>query len=162
MHLVPTNGGVIFAIRLINSDNEMKIKASIVPEVERLAFLPKLFGPDAMIVAESMLYNCAQRLAPDDYSNGSWAYYLLSNGGGYAAPVEPQHFNLMVGSNGFEGGMSSDAAGIVFTLYVLNRLCFYFAERHVPTAEKFVDHYHQLRDFAIEHKEASSILRAID
>ncbi|MEX3923077.1 antirestriction protein [Paraburkholderia sp. BR10936] len=140
----------------------MKIEATAVPLVERLAFLPKLFGPNVMMYAESMLYNCAKRLAPDEYRNGSWEFYELSNGGGYAAPMEPQQFNLMIGSNGFEGGMSNDAAGIVFTLFVINSLCFRYAETDPKTAEKFVDHYHQLLDFAKQHKEARSIFRAID
>lgn len=138
------------------------ISATAVPYVERLAFLPKLFGPKVMMFAESMLYNCAERLAPDDYDNGLWEFFELSNGGGYAAPTEPKHFNLMVGSNGFEGGMSKDAAGIVFTLYVLNWLCFFYAERDPATSEKFVEHYHQLRNFAGEHEEARAIFRAID
>ncbi|MEX3840281.1 antirestriction protein [Paraburkholderia sp. BR10882] len=140
----------------------MKIEATVVPTVERLAFLPKLFGVEFMMRAEAMLYNYAGQFAPDSYKGGIWDFYTLSNGGGYAAPRTPEQLNLNVDGNGFEGDMSADAAGIVFTMFVLNQLCYEAYQKDASLTEKLSGHYHQLRDFAKHHKEASSIFRAID
>jgi hypothetical protein len=102
----------------------MTITAQAVPFVERLTFLPKLFGPKLMMRAEALLYTYAGRFSQDDYQGGLWEYYTLSNGGGYAAPVKPERLRISVMGNGYEGEMSADAAGIVVSLFVLNTLTF--------------------------------------
>jgi hypothetical protein len=139
-----------------------QITATAVPVVKRMNFLPMLFTPQLMMHAEALLYTYADKLANESYKGGLWEFYNLSNGGGYAAPLAPAQMNLNVDGNGFEGDMSADAAGIVFTLFVLGQL----AHEHAGTSEvltdKFSDHYHQLRDYASEHAEAGSIFRAID
>jgi hypothetical protein len=141
----------------------MTVTATAVPVVKRLGFLPKLFGPKLMMRAEALLYTYAGRLAPDTYNGGVWEFYLLSNGGGYAAPIVPARLNVNVDGNGFEGDMSNDAAGIVFTLFVLNQLAHECAaRRQTDLAEKMVDHWEQLRDFAAQHAERRAIYRAID
>jgi hypothetical protein len=52
--------------------------------------------------------------------------------------------------------MSADAAGITACLFALSHLSFQTKN------EKIAEHYHLLRDFALEHAEASIILAAID
>ncbi|HDR9164780.1 TPA: antirestriction protein, partial [Burkholderia vietnamiensis] len=102
----------------------MNVTATAVPETERLNFLPDVFGQKIMMHAEALLYHFARSFAPDDYSGGMWEFYKLSNGSGYAAPTTPERYNLSISGNGFEGSMSADAAGIVFTLFAMNRMCF--------------------------------------
>jgi hypothetical protein len=53
--------------------------------------------------------------------------------------------------------MSADAAGITPCLFALSHLSFQMIQ-HESTA----NHFHQLREFALEHAEASVILAAID
>lgn len=140
----------------------MLVTAKPLPFVERLTFLPRLFGPKLMMRAEALLFTYAGRFSPDDYNGGLWEYYTLSNGGGYAAPLSPERFRIHVMGNGFEGDMSNDAAGIVVSLFVLNTLAFECSGKDEQLTEKLVNHWDQLRDFAQHHAEASSIYRAID
>lgn len=59
--------------------------------------------------------------------------------------------------NGYSGTVSGDAAGIIATLYALSHLAFRF-EAVAVLSERF----HQLREFALAHREAAAILAAID
>ena len=52
--------------------------------------------------------------------------------------------------------MSADAAGITACLFALSHLSFQIQH------ESIAGHFHQLRDFALEHAEGSVILAAID
>lgn len=89
------------------------------------------------------------------YAGGYWNYEL-SNGGFYMAPQSDNRFPVNVDGNGFEGEMSADAAGITACLCALSHLPFQ------TNNEKIAEHYHLLRDFALDHTEASVILAAID
>ena len=72
------------------------------------------------------------------------------------APAHDTPYNVSVDTNGFEGSMSADAAGITACLFALSHLSFQIQH------ESIAEHYHQLRDFALDHAEASAILAAID
>ncbi len=72
------------------------------------------------------------------------------------APTQDTPFKVVVDTNGFEGQMSADAAGITACLFALSHLSFQIQH------ESIANHFHQLRDFALEHAEASVILAAID
>lgn len=139
----------------------MPVIAAPVPVIKRMEFLPELFGMNLMMRAERLMYAYAGRLS-GDYKGGLWEFYKLSNGGGYAAPMTPERMSLTVQGNGYEGEMSADAAGVVISMFVLSQL---FNECHGVNnglMEKLVDHYYQLREFAMDHAEAREILRAID
>ena len=68
------------------------------------------------------------------------------------APTHETPFNGRVDTNGFEGQMSTDAAGITACLFALSNLSFQIQHESVAR------HFHQLRDLALEHAEASVIL----
>ncbi len=63
---------------------------------------------------------------------------------------------LSVDSNGYEGRMSADAAGITVCLFAFSLLSF---ERQ---GDVYSRHFHWLRDFALGHVEAGEIFAAID
>lgn len=63
---------------------------------------------------------------------------------------------LTVNGNGYAGHMSAEAAGITACLFAFSHLSF-----RIP-ADTISSHYYQLRDFALDHKESSAILAAID
>jgi hypothetical protein len=73
-------------------------------------------------------------------------------------PGSESRFPIMADGNNFAGGMSADAAatGITACLFELSHLSFQTQGDAIAT------HFHLLRDFAIEHQEASAILAAID
>jgi len=82
--------------------------------------------------------------------------YELSNGGFYMAPsCDPVEFS--VHSNGFEGSLSADAAGITVCLFTFSHLSF-----QQPSDDVFSRHFYALREFALDHKQAGLIFAAID
>lgn len=134
------------------------IAASVVPEDQRLAFLPAFFGPSLMLYGEALVYKWMGRLSRQ-YGGGFWQFHTLSNGGCYMAPTSPERLRLTVAGNEFDGELSADAAGIVATLFALGQLAATEAE---DTRDRFVYQFHWLREYAAEHAEARLIFRAID
>src|SRR5450631_1597090 len=131
-----------------------KIEAREVANDERLQTLPRHFGRH-MLTVEYAVYALMRKLA-SQYSGGYWAFFELSNGGFYMAPECETELRICVDGNGFEGTMSADAAGITVCLFALSHLSFQIAD------DSIAEHFHRLRDFALEHAEASAILSAID
>ena len=128
--------------------------AQRVDDSERMMSLPRHFG-QRLLIFEGAVYDFMRRFAAD-YQGAYWQFYELSNGGFYMAPDEGP-FRLSVDSNGYEGMMSADAAGITVCLFACSHLSFRYSEDNV-----FGDHFHFLRAFAAEHAEASAIFAAID
>jgi hypothetical protein len=148
---------IITGTTLMNSSidtTSQNIEAREIPNAERLQILPRHFGRH-MLTVEYAVFAFMRRIA-NDYTGGYWGYFELSNGGFYMAPEHESTFNICVDSNGFEGQMSADAAGITACLFALSHLSFQIQH------ESIAFHFHQLRDFALEHAEASTILAAID
>lgn len=119
-----------------------------------MQMLPKHFGRD-MLTVEYAIFAFMRKLS-QRYTGGYWTYFELSNGGFYIAPQSDNRFPVNVDGNGFEGEMSADAAGITACLFALSHLSFQ------TNNEKIAEHYHLLREFALDHAEASAILAAID
>jgi hypothetical protein len=142
---------------LMNSSIDItfqKIDVREIPNDERLQALPRHFGRH-MLTVEYAVYAFMRKLA-NQYTGGYWNYLELSNGGFYMAPTHETLFNVCVDTNGFEGQMSADAAGITACLFALSHLSFQIHHESIAT------HFHKLRDFALEHAEGSVILAAID
>ena len=129
--------------------------AQRVEDSERLMTLPRHFG-NRLLVLEGTVYDFMRRFAPD-YRGGFWNFYELSTGGFYMAPEHEGSFRFAIDSNGYEGEMSADAAGITVCLCAYSHLSFRYANDDL-----FGAHFHNLREFAIHHAEASEIFAAID
>lgn len=142
-------------INQILFQEEATVTATLVPEHERLSFLPKFFGEKYMIRAESLVYNW-MRILCEEYNGGCWHFYTLSNGGCYMALATNNTMRIYVDGNGFSGEMSADAAGIIASLFMLSSLA------EINMEDKTIDLYYLLRDFASEHPEGGLIFRAID
>lgn len=133
---------------------ESVITAKRVELTMRLNTLPKYFGARLMLTVERAVYDVLNELAPD-YCGGYWHFYELSNGGFYMAPdLEP--LRICVAGNDCDDILSADAAGVVACLFTYSRLSSAYA------SELLAEQYYHLRDFAMEHAEASKILRAVD
>lgn len=130
------------------------IKACRVAEQDRLDFLPRYFTPRWMLRGESLVYAWMERLSPD-YQGGYWEFYTLSNSGFYLAPTG-QEMRLIVEGNYFDEVVLADVAGIIATLFALNDLACETGH------DRIIDLYYSLLDFAREHPEEGSIMRAID
>jgi len=131
------------------------IRATIVPDDERLDFLPRHFG-HLMLTVEHQVHSWLSTLSRD-YTGGLWHFYSLENSGCYMAPAAPERLRIVVKNNNFVGTMSADAAGITATLFALSHLAFKYARVEVLSTR-----FLQLRDFAAEHAERRLIFQAID
>lgn len=132
------------------------ITATLVPEAERLAFLPEhLFGVRFMLRGEQLVYRWMSTLCPS-YSGGFWNYVRLSNGGAYMALDQQGQIRVTVDTNGYEGEMSIEAASIVVNLFALCHLSQHACD------DTLTERYYALRDFAAEHAEHAVIFAAID
>lgn len=131
------------------------IVARLVPDHERMGFLPRHFGSRRFLQGENAVYDWMRRLCPD-YTGGFWEFVELSNGGFYMRPSKDStYMHLCVDGNGFDRPVSADAAGIIVTLFALNSLLWAGAQDLAKADDA-------LREFAFAHAEGRSILRAID
>lgn len=131
----------------------------VVTESKRIRALPREFGNKYLIV-ESSVFTMAQRILPA-YFGGYWDFIKLANGGFYMAPRFDGLARLSVAGNGFEGEVSSDAAGIVVCMMTYSSLSFSL-QHDTEAHERIVQHFHKVREYVGEHPEASAIFAAID
>jgi len=134
--------------------DENTIKATLVPEADRLDFYPRFLKVSDFFRFETLVFSYMATFSAG-YSGGMWDFYDLSNGGFYVAPKGEDNVIFDVASNWFQGELSPDAAGIVVTLYALNRLL-------SNGNQRYIEHYYNLLDYAAQHPEASKIRGAID
>ena len=132
------------------------ISSTVVPESNRVKLTSNLFGLTFPLRLEPCIFGIAGRLS-SDYRGGYWQFYVLSNGGFYMAPNRDKPFEVSA-DNGFEGTLSPDAFGIVICLYAYSGLSFGGDD----FAEVCAEHYHLLREFALDHPEVGSIMAATD
>lgn len=136
--------------------NTSNITRQLVAEQERINHTAKLFGLNFPMRLEPTIFNIAGNLS-SDYYGGLWHFWRLSNNGFYMSPASDKQFRVSC-ENGFEGSMSADAFGVVCCLYALSHLSF----GEGAFAETCAEHFHLLREFALDHAEMGSILRATD
>ena len=136
--------------------NNQTISRRLVSDDQRTLFTAKLFGFNFPMRLEPTIYDMAGRLA-SEYRGGYWDFYALSNNSFYMAPRSTTVFDVSC-DNGFEGQLSADALGVAACLYSYSNLSF----GEGVFASLCGQHYHHLRDFMMEHREAKAILRAID
>lgn len=131
-----------------------KIEAYRVSRHARIGTLPRHFGRHMMTV-EGQIYDLMRRFSPD-YTGGEWRFLELSNGGFYMTPPD-KTLRLSIPSNGYDGHMTADGAGITVCLFAFSHLSFQYQD-----VETFSRHFHRLREFAIRHAESVQIFEAID
>ena len=125
-------------------------------EAHRSDYTALLFGSDFPFRIEPTIFTFADRLSAD-YTGGLWDFFALSNGGFYMAPTSPRAFQVRC-ENGFEGELSACAFGVTACLYAFSHLSFAGGD----LAETCAAQYHLLREHMLDHREARSILAAID
>lgn len=139
---------------LVDHLHEDIVSADLVPEEDRLDFLPYLFG-DHFTIGERCVYNWMMSLS-SYYDGGYWHFYVLNSSGGYMAPATNQETILIQAPNFYEGDVSPDALGIIVTLYALSQVA---SQKEAPDIG---EHFLKLRDYAHQHAEAQAIFAAID
>lgn len=127
-----------------------------VAEERRPTFLPELFGPTRMLVAENMVYAMMDSLSPLDYGCGHWDFYEQGGRPLFMAPTSKARYRMACSGNGWQGDVSAEAAGIIATLFAFSHLSFHHAD------DQLVEGYARLYEFAGDHPEAAEIFQAID
>jgi len=139
-----------------NASESNAITRSLIAEASRMDATHTHFGLHFPLRLEPTVFNMAGMLS-EQYQGGSWEFYALSNGGFYMAPEANTIFTV-TSENGFAGPMSGDALGITACLYAYSHLS--FAQNSF--GELCGNHYHWLREYALDHSEAGAIFAAID
>ncbi len=126
-------------------------------DAQRVSAPAKLFGAAGFALKlEPMIFSMARMLS-DDYQGGYWEMFSLSNGGFFMAP-STEHTLITTSPNGYTGTMSAAALGISASLFTYSHLSF----GDGPLAEACAEHYHLLREYALDHPEAKAIMGCID
>jgi len=133
-------------------ENDKMIK-TVIEENNKCLFLSKQIKNYALF--ESAVYYFSNVLS-SDYSGGMWDFIKISNKAFYMKPHCDDSFNVTVTGNYFDEKLSSDAFGIVVTLFALN----YVAQK--PNNDDAIDKYYLLMDYVDQHSDASKIFRAIN
>ena len=133
------------------------ITRNVLPTHLKTQVTSELFGLNFPMKLEPLIFNLTDHIA-ENYSGSYWDFYTLSNGGFYMSPCSDELFNVSC-ENGFEGQLSADALGIVVCLYAYSHLSF---NGQNGFDEVCAEHYHLLREFALDHDESRGIFPAID
>jgi len=137
--------------------SQSSIQSELLSDEQRIVLPAKLFGAAAFpFKVEPTIFDMAGMLAAE-YQGGYWDMYGLSNGGWYMCPASEAALTVS-SMNGFTGTMTVDALGITACLFAFSHLSF----GGDAVADACAEQYHLLRDFAMDHAEASLILAATD
>lgn len=161
----------------LNTPTAQVTRTEITDPRQRLVFVPRLF---ATAQGEQMVATFLHRHS--NYDGGVWRFFEVPRGisghvaawtdicttrpTGYIVPPEG-NYRLTIVGNYFDEEVSADAAGIIGTLFVLNRLAWKTSEmgrQYALTCQGLADRQDALKDYVsiIRHPEASLIFRAID
>lgn len=141
---------------MMSTSVTVRPRATIVPEENRLRFLPALFGHSLIIIAENAVYGLMQRLSPLDYGGGFWGFYEHEGVPLFLAPKSKSRFRITGDITCFQGEVSAEAAGIITTMFAHSHLSFQYQ------SELLSEGYGRLYAYAADHPEASEIYQAID
>src|SRR3546814_18802018 len=96
---------------LFRSPHPTPPAATVVPDTQRITFLPRLFGEQHFFMAETQLFATMRRLSPADYGGGFWEFYERGGEPLYLAPKSPDRLRLSWDGDGYEGEVRPGAAG---------------------------------------------------
>lgn len=96
--------------------------ATLVPETRRLEFLPTLFGRKLMLLGEQTVYSFMSWLSPHDYTGGLWHFHEQGGQPLFLSPATDKRLRIACETNGYQGEVTAEAAGIIATLFALSHL----------------------------------------
>ncbi|EJD6476261.1 antirestriction protein [Providencia rettgeri] len=133
------------------------ITVTSVPNHQRTDFWQTHFGTVKGFATFEVVIFTTMRQFCEDYHGGYWEYCTLSNGGAFIYPdLHQETLTLLNPHNGNEANVSCEAAGIAVCLMMYSLWTFQ------TESDTFVEHFYQLRDYAIQHPESSAIFHLID
>ncbi len=136
--------------------NNTIIYREILSDAQRINQTAQRFGAAFSMKVEPVIYDMAAMLSVE-YQGGYWDIFKLSNQGLYMAPCTEKKFAAS-SPNGYTGTLSADALGITACLFAFSHLSF----DNDALAAICSQHFHWLREYAIDHAEVQAILAATD
>jgi hypothetical protein len=130
------------------------VTATLVPQTQRLDFLPRHFGTAALAV-EGAVFVTMERLCAA-YHGGYWDFYDLSNGGALLVPSGAAQYYLECDGNGHACHLPPLATGVAVCAMAYNHLAFRRDGR------VFSEMFYRLRDFLAQQPEAGELWALID
>ena len=130
------------------------ITRQLVLQDQQSAAIKEMFGIDFNL--ELIVRGFALSMTNDKLPS-RWRCYSLGNGGIYLAMDGNQSYRVRY-DNGGQGELTSEALSIACGLLAYNRLSFCL---DLALAENFDRCYFLLREYAMEHAEANSIMEAL-
>lgn len=121
-----------------------------------MEFFPDLFGRKLMLVGERAVFQFMSWLSPQDYTGGRWHFHELAGRPLFLSPATENCFRITCETNGYQGEVSAEAAGLIATLFAISHLSFQYDSDQLGEA------YLRLYEFAGDHPEAGEIFKAID
>src|SRR3546814_20868558 len=70
--------------------------ATVVPDVQRSNFLPRLFGQRHFLAGEAQIFDTMRRLSPADSGGEFWEFYARGGEPLYLAPKSPEDRHSVV------------------------------------------------------------------
>ncbi|AWS52984.1 antirestriction protein [Providencia rettgeri] len=133
------------------------MQVSVVPLSARSNFWQTFFGAvKGFATFEVVIFTIMGQFC-DEYTGGYWEYCTLPNGGAFIYPDSaPEKLTLFNMHNGNETSLSPEAAGVAICLMLYSQWSFRIE------SEVLVERFYQLRDYAIQHPESSTIFHLID
>jgi hypothetical protein len=129
------------------------ITATLVPDLERQNFLDLMFTQDrAQEGAEQV--RTIMGILSKQYPGTPWLYYYVSNGGYFMCPDMLGRLIITIANKGLIASLTTQGAGIASSLIAYRE----FANN--SSNPYFIDQWHLLRDFALDHPECPFLLRA--
>jgi Antirestriction protein len=130
--------------------------ATLVPEARRMEFFPGLFGRSLMLVGGRAVFQFMSWLSLQDYTGGMWHFHELAGRPLFLSPASENRFRITCETNGYQGEVSAEAAGLIATLFALSHLSFHYE------SDQLAEAYLRLFAFVGDHPEAGEIFKAID
>ncbi|PRD26444.1 UNVERIFIED_CONTAM: klcA [Trichonephila clavipes] len=85
-----------------------------------------------------------------------WHFHELAGRPLFLSPSTEDGFRITCETNGYQGEVSAEAAGLIATLFALSHLSFQYE------SDQLAEAYLRLYAFVGNHAEASEIFKAID
>ena len=130
------------------------VTATLMPQNARMGLMHELFNKH-FITVEILIYTNMVRVCPH-YQRGEWAFYLLSNGGFYMAPLAAPSWFVVYAAKEYQGSLLSNPTGMLVTSMALNQLTCW------RDGEYITEMAFRLRDFIRLQPEADRLCDLLD
>lgn len=136
------------------------VTATLIAEGERMGALEAYF-PGLGLIMEMRVYGFMDRMCAA-YKGAFWNFHRLSNGGFFMAPkLSQEQVDIAWDGNGYQGGMSPEAAGLCATMMAISHTSFAVDPASAKSAV-LAKRAAQLWDYIGEHPEGGEIFAMLD